>query len=372
MSTAIEKGPFRYDIVGSFLRTPEIKEARQAFEAGTLDKAGLRKVENEEIAKLVDKELAVGLKAVTDGEYRRSFWHLDFLENLKGITHVKADAWSVKFKSHQPKAVTIEITDTIDFEDHPFVEDFKEFNAIVNNRAVAKMTIPSPSMLHLICCVRNEHFTLPACYNSEDEIFEDIAKAYKKALHAFYEAGCRYLQLDDTSWGEFCDAEKRKAYAARGIDVDKVGQKYVEVINKVLEDKPADLTVTMHICRGNFRSTWFSSGGYDAIAPILFDHCKVDGFFLEYDSDRAGGFTPLRHIKDQKVVLGLVTSKFADLEKEEDIIERINEATLYVPKEQLCISPQCGFASTEEGNAITDDDQWKKLSLLKSIAEKVW
>lgn len=234
------------------------------------------------------------------------------------------------------------------------------------------MTIPSPSMLHLICCVRNEHFTLPACYNSEDEIFEDIAKAYKKALHAFYDAGCRYLQLDDTSWGEFCDAEKRKAYAARGIDVDKVGQKYVEVINKVLEDKPADLTVTMHICRGNFRSTWFSSGGYDPIAPILFAHCKVDGFFLEYDSDRAGGFTPLRHIKDQKVVLGLVTSKFADLEKEEDIIERINEATLYVPKEQLCISPQCGFASTEEGNAITDEDQWKKLSLLKSIAEKVW
>ena len=209
-------------------------------------------------------------------------------------------------------------------------------------------------------------------YKDEQVLLDDLAAAYQKAVKAFYAAGCRYLQLDDTSWGEFCSAEKRKAYAERGIDVDEVGRKYVYVLNKILEAKPEDMVITMHICRGNFRSTWSSTGGYEPVAEILFGHCNVDGFFLEYDSDRAGGFEPLRYIGKQKVVLGLVTSKDAKLENKEDVIARIREASKYVPLEQLALSPQCGFASTEEGNLVTDADQWSKLALVKEIAEEVW
>ena len=189
---------------------------------------------------------------------------------------------------------------------------------------------------------------------------------------ALYERGCRYLQLDDTSWGEFCSVEKRGAYAARGIDVDWVGRRYVEVLNKVLAAKPADMTVTMHICRGNFRSTWFSSGGYELVAEILFASCDVDGFFFEYDSDRAGGFEPLRFIRDQTVVLGLITSKFPELEDKAAVKARIAEASKYVPLEQLCLSPQCGFSSTEEGNIMTEDQQWAKVRLVREIADEVW
>ena len=196
--------------------------------------------------------------------------------------------------------------------------------------------------------------------------------AYQQAIRSFYAAGCRYLQLDDTSWGEFCDADKRKAYAERGFDLDELANHYVDMINRALEAKPEDMTITMHICRGNFRSTWFSSGGYEPVAETLFGRCHVDGFFLEYDSDRAGGFEPLRFIKDQQVVLGLVTSKTPELEKEEDIIARIREAEKYVPLDQLCLSPQCGFSSTEEGNLLTEKEQWAKLRLIRSIAEKVW
>lgn len=371
MSTS-KKGPFRYDVVGSFLRPNTVKDARKQFEAGTISKEALRKVEDEAIRDLVTKEIGVGLKAVTDGEFRRAYWHLDFLEALDGVERIKAEQWSVAFKGHQPKAATLKITGTIDFTDHPFLKDFAFLRDAVGNRAVPKITIPSPSMLHLICCVREENYEPIPQYKDQDALFKDIAKAYRKAIHAFYEAGCRYLQLDDTSWGEFCDEEKRKAYAARGLDVDAIGRKYVEVINYALADKPDDLAVTMHICRGNFRSTWFSSGGYEPVAEILFAHCNVDGFFLEYDSDRAGGFTPLRFINKQKVVLGLVTSKFPELEKEEDIKARIEEAALYVPKEQLALSPQCGFASTEEGNNLTEEEQFAKLALIKRVAQDVW
>lgn len=372
MTTETKKGPFRYDVVGSFLRTDRIKEARQAATAGTLDPAGLRQIEDEEITKLIDKEIEIGLKAVTDGEFRRSYWHLDFLEQLEGVEHIKAEHWSVAFKGHQSKAATLQITDKVDFGDHPFLKDFAFVKAAAGDRAVAKFTIPSPSMLHLICCVRAEEYQPIPRYEDEAVLFEDIAKAYRKAVHAFYDSGCRYLQLDDTSWGEFCDEEKRQAYAARGFDLDRIAREYVKVINYAIADKPADMTVTMHICRGNFRSTWFSSGGYEPVAEILFGGCHVDGFFLEYDSDRAGGFAPLRFIQNQKVVLGLVTSKFPQLEKESDLIARIEEASQYVPKDQLCLSPQCGFASTEEGNEMTAEQQWDKLRLIKRTAEKVW
>ena len=365
--------PYRYDIVGSFLRTPEIKEARADYEAGKITADQLEKAEDEGIEKLVASEKAAGLKAVTDGEYRRAFWHLDFLWGLAGVAKVKAEHFSVAFKGFQPKAETLRIVDKIDFpEDHPFVKHFK-FLKKVAGVADAKQCIPSPSMLHLICCVRESNYQPIEIYkDNEQQLYDDIAAAYQKAVKVFYAAGCRYLQLDDTAWGEFCSKEKREAYAARGLDVDAIARKYVEVINKVIEAKPDDMTITMHICRGNFRSTWSSTGGYEPVAEILFGHCNVDGFFLEYDSDRAGGFEPLRYIGKQKVVLGLITSKTPELEDKTAIEARIREAAQYVPLEQLSISPQCGFASTEEGNLLTEEQEWCKIKLVKEISEEVW
>lgn len=363
--------PFKYDVVGSFLRPDYLKKAREEFANKTIDAKQLKAIEDKAIQELVAKEKEVGLQAVTDGEFRRRYWHLDFLADLDGVEEIKADHWSVHFKGHQPKAATLKITDKIDFGNHPFVEHFKYLNSIAQD-TLCKMTIPSPSMLHLICCVRSEEYTPIKRYEDMDVLYHDIAIAYQKAIRAFYDAGCRYLQLDDTSWGEFCDANKRRAYKERGLDLDKIAKSYVDMINLALEAKSEDMTITMHICRGNFRSTWFSSGGYEPVAEILFGHCKVDGFFLEYDSERSGDFSPLRFIKDQKVVLGLITSKFAKLEDKEEVKKRIQEAEKYVAKEQLCLSPQCGFSSTEEGNIMTEDEQWAKVKLVKEIAEEVW
>ena len=366
------RAPFRYDIVGSFLRKEELKQAREQYASGNLSADALKKVEEESICSLVEKEKAVGLQAVTDGEYRRAFWHLDFLWELSGVEKVEVEHFSIAFEGHQPKSQTLKIVDKIDFPlDHPFLEHFRFLKEIAGD-VTAKQCIPSPSMLHLICCVRAENYEPIAQYVNEDDLLNDIAAAYQKAIRAFYHAGYRYLQFDDTSWGEFCSAEKREAYAARGIDLNLLAEKYVKMINKALEAKPEDMVITMHICRGNFRSTWFTSGGYEPIAETLFGGCNVDGFFLEYDSERAGGFEPLRFIKNQKVVLGLITSKSPELEDKDEVIARIHEAEKYVPLEQLALSPQCGFASTEEGNLLTEEEQWAKLTLVKEIAEKVW
>ncbi len=367
--------PYRADVVGSFLRPRTIFEARKAFREGTLTAEVLEAVEDREIAALVEKEKANGLKAVTDGEFRRAYWHLDFLAAMKGIRHVKAEAWSVHFEGHQPKAETIVITDRIGFPgDHPFLRAFDKIKRFADAAGMpVKFTIPSLSMLHLICAMREKDYRpIPAYAENEALLFDDLAQTWTDAMLALYARGCRYLQFDDTSWGEFCSAEKRAAYEARGIDVDAVGRNYVAAINKVLEKKPADMTVTMHICRGNFRSTWFSSGGYEPVGEILFANCNVDGFFLEYDSDRAGDFRPLRFIRDQTVVLGLITSKFPELEEKDAVKARIAEAAQYVPLERLCLSPQCGFSSTEEGNIMTEDEQWAKVRLVVEIAKDVW
>lgn len=365
--------PFRADVVGSFLRPQAIHEARRAFAQGTLSREQLTAIEDREIADLIEKEKANGLRAVTDGEFRRAFWHLDFLAALGGIEHIKAEAWSVKFEGVQPKAETVKIVDQVSFpENHPFLEAFDRVKSLAGDTLV-KFTIPSPSMLHLICCVREADYQPIDRYrDNEAELFRDLANTWKAAVKALYARGCRYLQFDDTSWGEFCSAEKRASYAARGIDVDVLAQHYVDVLNDILAAKPADLTITMHICRGNFRSTWFSSGGYEPVAKTLFGQCNVDGFFLEYDSDRAGTFEPLRFIKNQTVVLGLVTSKFPALEAKEAIKARIAEATQYVPLNQLALSPQCGFSSTEEGNLLTEANQWAKVRLCVEVAKEVW
>ena len=368
-----QKAPFRLDHVGSFLRPERLKEARAKFNAGEINAEELERVENEEIIALIEKEKELGLKSVTDGEFRRAFWHLDFLENLDGVELVEVDHFSVQFKDKDVKPKTLRIVGKVDFsENHPFVKHFKFLKEHAGDTPV-KLTIPSPSMLHLITQVREKNYVPIERYKDNEALFfDDVVEAYRKALQCFYDLGCRNIQLDDTSWGEFCALDKREAYEARGFDLEKIARDYVDVLNRVIEWKPEDLVVNMHICRGNFRSTWFSSGGYEPVAKTLFGHCRVDGFFLEYDSDRAGDFTPLRYIKDQKVVLGLITSKSGDLEDKDEVIARIKEASQYVPLEQLCLSPQCGFSSTEEGNILTIEAQWDKLKLIDEIVHEVW
>ncbi len=368
-----QKAPFRLDHVGSFLRPERLKEARAKFNDGEITAEELERVENEEIIALIEKEKELGLKSVTDGEFRRAFWHLDFLENLDGVELVEVDHFSVQFKDKDVKPKTLRIVGKVDFsENHPFVKHFKFLKEHAGETPV-KLTIPSPSMLHLITQVREKNYVPIERYKDNEALFfDDVVEAYRKALQCFYDLGCRNIQLDDTSWGEFCALDKREAYEARGFDLEKIARDYVDVLNRVIEWKPEDLVVNMHICRGNFRSTWFSSGGYEPVAKTLFGHCRVDGFFLEYDSDRAGDFTPLRYIKDQKVVLGLITSKSGDLEDKDEVIARIKEASQYVPLEQLCLSPQCGFSSTEEGNILTIEAQWDKLKLIDEIVREVW
>ena len=368
-----QKAPFRLDHVGSFLRPERLKEARAKFNDGEISSEELERVENEEIIALIEKEKELGLKSVTDGEFRRAFWHLDFLEHLDGVELVEVDHFSVQFKDKDVKPKTLRIVGKVDFsEDHPFVKHFKFLKEHAGDTPV-KLTIPSPSMLHLITQVREKNYVPIERYKDNEALFfDDVVAAYRKALQCFYDLGCRNIQLDDTSWGEFCALDKREAYEARGFDLEQIARDYVDVLNRVIEWKPEDLVVNMHICRGNFRSTWFSSGGYEPVAKTLFGHCRVDGFFLEYDSDRAGDFTPLRYIKDQKVVLGLITSKSGDLEDKGEVIARIKEASQYVPLEQLCLSPQCGFSSTEEGNILTIEAQWDKLKLIDEIVHEVW
>lgn len=368
-----QKAPFRFDHVGSFLRPERLKEARAKFNAGEITAEELEHVENEEIVALIEKEKELGLKSVTDGEFRRAFWHLDFLENLDGVELVEVDHFSIQFKDKDVKPKTIRIVGKVDFsENHPFVKHFKFLKEHAGETPV-KLTIPSPSMLHLITQVREKNYVPIERYKDNEALFyDDVVAAYRKALQCFYDLGCRNIQLDDTSWGEFCALDKREAYEARGFDLEQIARDYVDVLNRVIEWKPEDLVVNMHICRGNFRSTWFSSGGYEPVAKTLFGHCRVDGFFLEYDSDRAGDFTPLRYIKDQKVVLGLITSKSGDLEDKGEVIARIKEASQYVPLEQLFLSPQCGFSSTEEGNILTIEAQWDKLKLIDEIVHEVW
>ena len=368
-----QKAPFRLDHVGSFLRPERLKEARAKFGAGEITAEELERVENEEIIALVEKEKELGLQSITDGEFRRAFWHLDFLENLDGVELVEVEHFSVQFKDKDVKPKTLRIVGKIDFsESHPFVKHFKFLKEHAGDTPV-KLTIPSPSMLHLITQVREKNYVPIDRYKDNEALFyDDVVAAYHKALQYFYDLGCRNIQLDDTSWGEFCALDKRETYEERGFDLEQIARDYVDVLNRVIEWKPEDLVVNMHICRGNFRSTWFSSGGYEPIAKTLFGHCRVDGFFLEYDSDRAGDFTPLRYIKDQKVVLGLITSKSGDLEDKDEVIARIKEASQYVPLEQLCLSPQCGFSSTEEGNILTIEAQWEKLKLIDEIVREVW
>jgi methionine synthase II (cobalamin-independent) len=362
------KPPFRADHVGSILRTAPVKDARAKREKGAISAAQLKEVEDREIEKIIRKQEEIGLKLATDGEFRRSWWHFDFFGMLDGVEIYELDH-GIQFQGVQTKPRSIKITGKIGFSNHPMLEHFKFLKE--HTKVMPKMTIPSPGVMHFRLepgAVSREF------YPSRDAIFDDLAMAYQTAIKAFYDAGCRYLQLDDIAWAYLCSQEELKKAKDRGLDVDHLQETYTACTNKALEAKPADMTITSHICRGNFRSTWISSGGYEPVAQNLLAKCNYDGYFLEYDTDRAGGFEPLRFLpKGNKiVVLGLVTSKSGRLEPRADIKKRIEEATKYVALDQLCLSPQCGFASTEEGNVLAEDEQWAKLHMIVELADEVW
>jgi 5-methyltetrahydropteroyltriglutamate--homocysteine methyltransferase len=342
------KPPFRADVVGSLLRTAPLKEARAKREKGEITAAQLKEVEDREIEKIIKKQEEVGLKVTTDGEFRRSWWHFDFFDLLDGVEVREVDH-GIQFHGVQTKHRTPVITGKIGFSNHPMLEHFKFLKA--HTKVTPKMCIPSPAILHF----RLEPDAIATKeYPDRDAIFDDLAKTYRQAVHAFYDAGCRYLQFDDTAWAYLCSPAELKKARERGLNADRLQEDYARVVNQSLEGKPADMVVTTHICRGNFRSTWISEGGYEPVAETLLAKVNFDGYFLEYDSERAGGFEPLRFLpKGNKiVVLGLVTSKSGVLENKADVKKRVEEATKYAPLDQLALSPQCGFASTEEGNTL--------------------
>jgi 5-methyltetrahydropteroyltriglutamate--homocysteine methyltransferase len=362
------KPPFRADVVGSLLRTAALKEARAKREKRGITAAGLREVEDREIEKIIKKQEDVGLKVTTDGEFRRSWWHFDFYGMLDGVEIYELDH-GIQFQGVQTKPRSIRIKGKLGFSGHPMLEHFKFLKA--HTRVTPKMCIPSPATLHF----RLEPNAVDSgFYADRSAIFDDLAKTYRQAIRGFYDAGCRYLQFDDTAWAYLCSQVELKKARERGLDADRLAKDYARVINQALEGKPADMTVTTHVCRGNFRSTWISEGGYEPIAEIMLGELNYDGYFLEYDSERAGGFEPLRFLpKGNKiVVLGLVTTKSGTLEKKDDIRRRIDEATKYAPLDQLALSPQCGFASTEEGNALAEEEQWSKLRMVVELADEVW
>jgi len=362
------KPPFRADHVGSILRSAAIKDARAKREKNQITAAQLKEVEDREIEKIIKKQEEIGLQLATDGEYRRSWWHFDFYGMLDGVEIYELDH-GIQFQGVQTKPRSIRIVGKLGFSNHPMLEHFKFLKA--HTRVVPKMTIPSPSVLHF----RLEPGAVgKQFYPDHDAIFDDLARTYRQAIRAFYDAGCRYLQFDDTAWAYLCSKEEMKKAKDRGMNVDKLPQMYTDVLNKSLEGRPADMTITTHVCRGNFRSTWIASGGYEPVAERLLGQVDYDGYFLEYDTDRAGGFEPLRFLPKGKkiVVLGLVTSKSGTLEKKDDVKRRIDEAAKFAPLEQFALSPQCGFASTEEGNVLADEEQWAKLRMVVELSRDVW
>jgi 5-methyltetrahydropteroyltriglutamate--homocysteine methyltransferase len=366
--TARTKPPFRADHVGSILRSAPIKDARARHEAGKLSDAELEAVEDREIEKIVKKQEEIGLQCATDGEYRRSWWHFDFFGMLDGVSIYELDH-GIQFQGVQTKPRSIRVEGKIGFGRHPMLEHFRFLKA--HSKVTPKMCIPSPTVMHF----RLEPGAVAkSAYPHRDAIFDDLASAYQQAVRAFYDAGCRYLQFDDTAWAYLCSQAELQKARDRGLDVDHLQDTYTRCINKALEAKPADMVITTHVCRGNFRSTFISSGGYEPVASNLLGKCNYDGYFLEYDTDRAGGFEPLRFLpKGNKiVVLGLVTSKSGTLEKKDDIKRRIDEATRFVALDQLALSPQCGFASTEEGNVLADEEQWAKLKMIVDLSKEVW
>jgi 5-methyltetrahydropteroyltriglutamate--homocysteine methyltransferase len=362
------KAPFRADHVGSLLRPPALKQARARHDKGEISAAALREIEDREIDAIIKKQEQVGLKLATDGELRRSWWQFDFFKGLDGV-ELYSTGKGIVFAGVETKAESVRVVGKLGFSGHPHLADFRFVKE--HTRVTPKMTIPAPGVLHF----RQGRQSIGRdIYPDLEPFFHDLAEAYRKAVHAFYDAGCRYLQLDDTAWSMLCDAREVEHSRERGDKPETLPKIYAQLIDHAIKDRPADMVVTMHSCRGNFRSTWIAQGGYEPVADIMFNQTPLDGYFLEYDSDRAGGFEPLRYFPkgSKQLVLGVVTSKSGQLESKDAIKRRIDEATKYVALDQLCLSPQCGFASTEEGNVLTEDEQWAKLRMIVELADEVW
>ena len=360
--------PFRADHVGSLLRTRPLKEARVRREKNEISATELKAIEDREITAAIRKQEEIGLRAVTDGEFRRAFWNYDFLGALPGVEAYLGER-KIKFQGVNPKPMMLRVTGKLGtFTGHPMLDHFKFVRE--HAKATPKMTIPSPSSLHF----RYGRDAIPeSIYPDMADFYRDLGQTYRLAARAFADAGCRYLQLDEVNFAYLCDPKLRAQVAGRGEDPEKLPSIYADMINAAMSDIPSDMTIAMHLCRGNFQSTFVASGGYEPVAEILFNTINVHGYFLEYDSDRAGGFEPLRFVpKGKTIVLGLVTSKSGRLESRDELKRRLDEAAKYVPLEQLCLSPQCGFASTEEGNILSEDEQWAKLAMIVELAEEIW
>jgi len=362
--------PFRADHVGSLLRPSALLVARQQAANGEISKEELRQVEDEHIREVVKRQEAVGLQSITDGEFRRTYFHVDFLEKLEGVT--VSGGMDVKFTNRDgtvdfapPRlSVTGKLRHVQDIQRADF-----EFLKSVTGQT-PKVSIPSPTMVHF----RGGRQAIDIeAYPDMEDFFNDLAQCYRDEIQSLYAAGCRYIQLDDTNLAYLCDPKHREGARQRGENPDALSHAYAELINKAIDKHPDDLTFGIHLCRGNFKSSWVAEGGYEPVAEVLFHELHVDAFFLEYDDERSGDFSPLRFVpKDKMVVLGIITSKVPDLESTDDLKRRIDEAAQYMPLENMCLSPQCGFSSTVHGNSLTEDEQWKKLELVVRTADELW
>ncbi len=367
------KPPFRADHVGSLLRPPELMAAREQFAAQRISAQELRAVEDDAIRVIVKMQHDVGLQSATDGEFRRASWHMDFIYELGGIEKVKGDI-KVQFRNEQGEIeftpAAIHVSDKVHLAHPIFASDFQFLQGVAADGVTPKLTIPSPSMVHY----RGGRAMIdPAVYSDVGEFWSDLTAAYADQVRAISELGCRYLQFDDTSLAYLNDPRQREEMASKGEDAEHLHETYIANINNALAGRPEELTITTHLCRGNFRSSWAAEGGYDFVAEALFGELSVDGFFLEYDDSRSGGFEPLRYVPSNKlVVLGLVTTKRGELESKDLLKRRIEQASRYIAIEQLCLSPQCGFSSTVEGNTLSYDEQVAKLELVVETASEVW
>ena len=357
--------PFRYDYVGSFLRTEELKKATTQYNENKITKEVYDNIVNEEIAKLVAKQKELGYHVITDGEFRRTYWHLDFMWGFEGVAHEQTGS-GVQFDGELASLEDTYLVGKIKAEKHPFVEYFKYLKQFEDENTIAKYMFQQ-------MIVPTNIETTRKYYATNEELIQDIGVAYQDVIKQFYKAGCRNLQLDDCTWGAIVGDAAKQRYKALGIDLEDVKKQLLTVNNLALEGRPEDMVITSHICRGNYHSTFFTSGPYDTVADYVFAKENVDALFLEYDDERSGGFAPLKKVsEDKKVVLGLITTKKPDLEDKEKVINRIRQAAKYIPLERLCLSPQCGFASCAIGNKLTEEEQWAKLKLVKEIAEEVW
>lgn len=365
--------PFHYDYVGSFLRPENLKKARRQFDEGKITYAQLKEVEDQAITDLIKKIKSLGYHVITDGEFRRATWHLDFMWGLDGVGHVPTKT-GLPFHGEAAMIDDTYLVGKIGLsKEHPFVEHFRFVKQFEDENTVAKQTLPAPAQVLAQFTMPFNREATEKYYDNDAELIDDLVAAYKKVIDDLYEAGCRNVQLDDCTWGMLADKTAPFSYGTTVEGLKEIQQTYKDINNRVIANAPEGVTVATHVCRGNFHSTYASSGAYDAVAEILFGEENAAGYYLEFDDERSGGFAPLAKVSgNKKIVLGLVTTKSSVLESKKAIIERIHEAEKYVPLDRLYLSPQCGFASCEIGNKLTEEQQWAKLKLVKEIAEEVW